>query len=127
MRMGFLFLGVFFTVSYASPVLSQVLVKGSTGFSDFADSIRESTPDIFGYRIVLAFDYNKNLIDSLKLQFQEKNPKTEAYIIYESPNFKLVAGDFRTEIEAQFFSKKIPYEFPLSLVQKMPINLPRID
>lgn len=87
----------------------------------------KAKPQVLGFRVVLAFDGNKEHIDSLKIKFQEKYPKTEAYVWYESPNYKLAVGDFRTEIEAQVLAKKLPLEFPLTLIQKMPVNLSRID
>lgn len=109
------------------PVSSQIIVKSDANFQVLTDSVKNSRIQVLGYRVILAFDSNKPFLDSIKLQFQEKYPKTDAYIFFESPNFKLVVGDFRTEIEALWFANKLPIEYPLSLVQKMPINLPRID
>jgi hypothetical protein len=106
---------------------AQIEVKGDTQFQVLADSAKRNKTAMMGFRVVLAFESNKALVDSLKLKFQGLHPKIEAYVIYEPPNFKLVVGDYRTEIEAQSLVKKLPLEFPLSLVQKMPINLPRID
>jgi hypothetical protein len=107
--------------------IAQIEVKGDSQFQWLADSAKRNKAPMMGFRVVLAFESNKALVDSLKLKFQELHPKIEAYVIYEPPNFRLVVGDYRTEIEAQSLVKKLPLEFPLSLVQKMPINLPRID
>lgn len=114
------FFGVHFTCA-------QIEVNGAAQFKVLADSAQRIKTPMMGYRVVLGFDSDKSLIDSLKLSFQEKNPRIEAYIIYEPPNFRFVVGDFRTEIEALGLVKKLPPEYPIMLVQKMPINLPRID
>jgi hypothetical protein len=120
-------IGFFSFVFTACDIHAQITVSGISGFEALADSTRRNRPQLMGYRVLLAFDFNKRLVDSLKIKFQEKNPRTDAYIFFEAPNFKLVVGDFRTEIEALSLAKKLPLEFPLTLVQKMPINLPRID
>ncbi|MFM7387950.1 MAG: hypothetical protein ACKO5L_07305 [Bacteroidota bacterium] len=127
MRYFLLPLGFFCSCCIHITIYAQVNVKNSANFTALTDSSMKAKPQILGFRIVLAFDGNKELIDSLKIKFQEKHPKTEAYVWYEAPNYKLAVGDFKTEIEAQVLAKKLPLEFPLTLVQKMPINLSRID
>lgn len=127
MRNFLLFLGVFCSHCIHIAIYAQVNVRNSVNFTALTDSSMKAKPQVLGFRVVLAFDGNKELIDSLKIKFQEKYPKTEAYVWYEAPNYKLAVGDFKTEIEAQVLAKKLPLEFPLTLIQKMPVNLSRID
>jgi len=42
--------------------------------------------------------------------------KNSAYIVYDSPFFKVRVGDFRTKAEAMFFKNKIEKTFPQSWV-----------
>jgi len=108
-------------------IKSQVTATSTKDLQRLVDSNRVVKTPAQGYRVILGFESAKTSIDSLKHLFQLDNPKIEAYVFFESPNFKLAVGDFRTEIEAQWFSKSLPPRYPLNLVQKMPINLPRID
>ena len=105
----------------------QVTITSNKNLQRLVDSNRLFKLPTPGFRVILGFESEKTSIDSLKQFFQLANPKVEAYVFFESPNFKLAVGDFRTEIEAKWFSKNLPPHYPLNLVQKMPINLPRID
>jgi hypothetical protein len=91
------------------------------------DSNRTYRNDHPGFRIQLAFDTDKLLIDSLRLVFVGLCPKQDAYIAFEAPYFNLMAGDFRTEIEAEVLRKELLGLFPLTIIQRARIKLPRID
>ena len=55
-----------------------------------------------------AFDEAENVKMKVRTYFSEIN----AYIIHQSPYFQVMAGDFRSRIEAEAFRKKMLAEFP---------------
>ena len=54
-------------------------------------------------------------------------PKIDTYVRFEAPNFNLMVGDFRTQAEAEALVDRIRGKYPLTIVHKEQINLPRID
>lgn len=91
------------------------------------DSNKHYRNELSGYRIQLAFDSDKKLIDSLRLKFITTYPKIEAYINFEAPYFNFMVGDFRSEIEASLFKQQCQGIYPLCVIQRSRIKLPRID
>ena len=91
------------------------------------DSNRHYRNELSGYRIQLAFDSDKKLIDSLRLKFITTYPKIEAYISIEAPYFNFMVGDYRSEIEAGLFKQQLLGAYPLTVIQRTRIKLPRID
>ena len=59
----------------------------------------------------------KNAI-KIKTKFQTLYPDVPAYEKYEQPNFTILVGDFRTELEAWGFREKISFDFPNAFVKK---------
>jgi len=80
-----------------------------------------------GFRIQIAFDADKDAVDDVRKKFVGLYPKTDTYLTFEAPNFNLRVGDFRTQIEAEKFREKLAGEFPISIIHKENINLPRIE
>jgi hypothetical protein len=80
-----------------------------------------------GYRVQLCFDSNKEFLDQTRAQFVGEFPKIDTYVRFEAPNFNLMVGDFRTQKEAQELIDLIRGRYPLSIIHKEQINLPRID
>lgn len=109
------------------PLTAQVHIVSKTNFRQAIDSNKVYKGQATGFRILLAYEPEKKTVDSLKLKFLSGFPKLGAYVSYEAPNFKLMVGDFRTEIEALWFSRRLPVEYPANIVQKCMIPPPRID
>jgi hypothetical protein len=107
--------------------LAQFIPHADPIIEETIDSNRTYRNDLTGYRIQLAFDSDKPLIDSLRLIFVGLFPKQDAYTTFEAPYFNLMAGDFRTEIEAEVLRKELLGLFPLTIIQRTRIKLPRID
>jgi hypothetical protein len=80
-----------------------------------------------GYRVQLCFDSDKSVIDQTRAQFVSEYPKIDTYVRFEAPNFNLMVGDFRTQNEAEELVERIRGRYPLTIVHKDQINLPRID
>jgi hypothetical protein len=86
-----------------------------------------TSPQIVGYRVQLAFDSNKKVIDEARLKFLNNYPKIDTYVIFNSPHFLLKVGDFRTKEEAEKVREAVMRDHPTSFVIKESINLPRVD
>jgi hypothetical protein len=85
-----------------------------------------TSPQISGYRVQLAFDSDKKLIEELRTKFTLSFPNEGCYIEFKAPNFFLKAGDYRTQLEAEKMKDAIVREFPSSFIIKEMINLPKI-
>jgi hypothetical protein len=83
--------------------------------------------ELYGFRIQLAFDSDKQQVDIVRMNFLNKFPELETYITFEAPNFNLKAGNFRTQIEAELIKEKMVLQFPLNNIIKEKINLPSIN
>lgn len=86
-----------------------------------------TSPQLTGYRIQLFFDDNKSKVDEARSKFLSLHPKVDTYINYNSPNYFLKVGDFRTQMEAEKVKATIDSQFPTAFIVKEKINLPRID
>lgn len=56
-----------------------------------------------GYRVQLASGNSRQTLMDVKAKFLQKYPEMGAYLEYQSPQFKLRVGDFRTRPEADAF------------------------
>ena len=84
-------------------------------------------PTIKGYRIQLFSESGANVktkATSVQSEFVKSYPSIPAYIVFESPNFKIKAGDYRTQIEAQKYLKQIKSTFPGAFIVTDDIALP---
>ncbi|MBR5821540.1 MAG: hypothetical protein IKY51_01670 [Alistipes sp.] len=68
-----------------------------------------------GFRIVIFSDngqYAGDIADSVLLGFKERYPRVNAYLVYESPYFKVSVGDCLSMEEAQILMAKIQGSYP---------------
>ncbi|RYE10767.1 MAG: SPOR domain-containing protein [Sphingobacteriaceae bacterium] len=80
-----------------------------------------------GYRVQFFISSNRNEIYAKQAAFNELYPDLRTYIIYQEPNYKLKAGDFRTRLEAQKLMRDIRPQFPTLFLVSERINLPKLD
>ena len=93
-------------------------------------SLNESNPTIEGYRVQIYFASGNNsrkMVNDVRTKFLIKYPSIGAYEVWQAPNFKVRAGDFRTKLEAYKFYKEIKADFPSSFIVKDNITIPKID
>ena len=83
---------------------------------------------ITGYRIRVFYDNgpqarakSESIEQSLKKQF----PGTGVYRSFESPNYKVSIGDFRSKDEAQAIYNALKGTYPTAFIIKESINYPR--
>lgn len=85
--------------------------------------INQSKKDgsIEGYRVQI---YNGSKAETLKKrsEFLAKFPKVAIYTLYEAPEYKAQAGDFRTRLEAEKFLKEVQTKLGSALIVKTKVN-----
>lgn len=118
---------IFLLFGFLLKVDGQVDIIESGHFESATKLSQGIKQEIMGYRILLASEYEKKTADSLRNNFIQAHQKTDSYIEFDAPKFVLSVGDFRTEIEAEWFSQQITGNYPLNVVIRRRINLPRID
>jgi hypothetical protein len=88
----------------------------------------QTKPIINGYRVQIYFDsgnQSKKKANDVKTQFLAKNPDIPCYLVYQSPNFKVRVGDFRSRYEAYKLYREIRNDFPSAYIVKDEINFPK--
>ena len=81
---------------------------------------------IKGYRVQVYFGAEKMKAKDVKSKFLSKYPDAKAYEIFETPYFKIRAGNFRTKLEAYQFQQKIKDAFPGAFIVEDMIELPEL-
>lgn len=85
------------------------------------------TGSSFGYRVQFFTSSNRNEIYEKQAAFNQMYPEMRTYIIYQEPNYKLKAGDFRARLEAQKLMRDLRPQFPTLFLISEKINLPKLD
>ncbi|MCA6361770.1 MAG: SPOR domain-containing protein [Bacteroidetes bacterium] len=80
-----------------------------------------------GWRVQIHYGADNDRAKSIKSKFLGKYAsEAHAYITYDAPNFKVRVGDFRTQLEAYRFLKKIKAEYPEAFIVECEIEKPPI-
>ena len=93
-------------------------------------NINQKQNGFMGYRVQIFFgsggDAKKKALE-IKSNVSTTYPDIEAHIIYETPNFKLRLGDFRTKNDAYKFKKQLSEEYPSAFIVEDIIDLPKLN
>jgi SPOR domain len=65
-----------------------------------------------GYRILVVNTNKRDEAIAAKTKLYTNFPELKAYLIYQSPYFKLKVGNFRTKEEAQQYQRNLGFYFP---------------
>src|SRR4051812_43468331 len=65
-----------------------------------------------GYRIKIHFGVDRDKAKATRTKFSTIFPDCQTYEEYQQPNFVVLAGDYKTKLEAFESWKKIKVEFP---------------
>ena len=65
-----------------------------------------------GYRLLVVNTNKRDEAIAAKTKVYTSFPELKAYLIYQSPYFKLKVGNFRTREEAQQYQRNLGYYFP---------------
>ncbi len=90
--------------------------------------INSSKKYIQGFRIHIFSESGANSRSAaleIKAKFIAKYPNTEAYIVFQEPNYKLRVGNFRNRMNARGFLKEIIIDYPNAYVIKDIIDFPQ--
>jgi hypothetical protein len=95
----------------SSSKITDLLGKPAPGSAD-----EDAFVKINGFRIQVFMSNDprtaKGEANQKRNQIDEHFPELATYVIYEAPNWKLLAGDFMTKEEAGIFKQKIQKTFP---------------
>lgn len=83
-------------------------------------------PIMDGYRIQLFFDQSRSAVDKARSTALQKDNETPTYIEYKAPNYLLLLGDYRSQLEAEKARATLISEFPEAIVIEDKIHLPKI-
>jgi hypothetical protein len=65
-----------------------------------------------GYRVLVINTNKRDEAMEAKTKIYSNFPELKAYLFYQSPFFKLKAGNFRTREEAEQYKRSLSYYFP---------------
>jgi hypothetical protein len=80
-----------------------------------------------GYRIQIIITDKRFDAKDAKEKFSNMFPNCPAYLIFDSPYFKVRVGDFKTKLEAQALLFKLTDDFPTLFLVDDKINPPPIS
>lgn len=80
-----------------------------------------------GYRIQVIITDKRADAKKAKETFTNMFPKCPAYLMFDSPHFKVRVGDFKNKIEAQALLFKLIEEYPTLFLVDDKINPPPIE
>jgi hypothetical protein len=76
---------------------------------------RESRRYVQGFRIQVVNSPDRAKVFAAKAKVYEQFPDWKSYLLYQSPNYKLRVGNFKTQEEAQDAMKQLSRIFPTGL------------
>jgi len=91
--------------------------------------INKSKGTIKGFRIQLFYGSgpeSRTLARKVQSDFIKLYPDFSSYLIFQSPNFKIRVGDFRTKLEAEKFLLTLKESFENAFIVKDEIVLPEL-
>lgn len=100
------------------PGINELLGTPPANFSqvsDFLPADESLITRVVGYRVQIYMDNSpkaKNEAARIESLFNDTFPDVKAYVIYSAPNWKVLAGDFRTKKEAVIFQQTIQSSLP---------------
>ncbi|MFI5149929.1 MAG: hypothetical protein ACHQRM_09370 [Bacteroidia bacterium] len=77
-----------------------------------------------GYRVKIHFGAEKAKANEIKAKFCQKFPEVPAFMDYDTPNFSITVGNYRTRLDAYRVFKLIQPDFPNAFIVEMKIEYP---
>jgi hypothetical protein len=107
-----------------------VTVNQSTAMKSAFDSYvsANASKKVSGYRIRVYYENSQNArnrSESIARTISGTYPGIGVYRTFESPNFKVCVGDFRTKDEALKLYHALKSSYPTAIILKETINYPR--
>ena len=116
--------------SVLSVLGSGVSVNQSSAMKSAFDSYvsANASKRVSGYRIRVYYENNQNArnrSEAIARSISGTYPGIGVYRTFESPNFKVCVGDFRTKDEALKLYHALKSSYPTAIILKETINYPR--
>ena len=116
--------------SILSVLGSGVTVNQSRTMRSALDSYvsNNAAKKLTGYRIRVYFDNGQNVrnrSEAIARSISGTYPGIGVYRTFESPNFKVTVGDFRTKDEALKVYHSLKASYPTAIILRETINYPR--
>jgi hypothetical protein len=80
-----------------------------------------------GFRVQFFMGSNRSDAYNAQSRFNDLYPGIKTYIMYNDPNFKVKAGDFKTRLEATRLMEQLRNQFTALIIISEKINLPKTD
>lgn len=88
----------------------DMLIKKQAQINE--ETARESRRTMKGFRLMVINTNKREEAIAAKTKIYTYFPELKAYLLYQSPYFKLKAGNFKTREEAEDYQKKLNAFFP---------------
>ena len=82
---------------------------------------------VMGFRLQIFTGTNRKDAYNAQTKFQQDFPDIRTYVIYNDPNFKVRAGDFRTHLDAEKLQDAVKRSFDGTFIIPEKINPPKPD
>ena len=132
---GCFFIALFFAVPAVAQTRGRVEVVKDARIDTFAARRTDLNKTggvadgvtVNGFRVQIFTGENRKDAYSAQGKFLEEFPDIRTYIIYNEPNFKVRAGDFRTRMEAEKLQEELKKWFTGTFIISEKINPPKLD
>jgi hypothetical protein len=122
--LGFIFWGI-----HQTHAQQNVKIIGDAYLDSLIErniELNQAANGIQGYRIQIFFGSDRRAANEARTKFLQLYPETEAYLVYQQPNFKVRVGDFRNQLEAQAIFRGLLAQFETVFIVPDKINLPKL-
>jgi hypothetical protein len=102
------------TITVVKDPRLDMLLRKQTELNKEVDKINNKTGP--GYRIMVVNTNDRTKALEVKSRMMSDFPDEKSYLIYQSPYFKILIGNFRTRQEAEPFQKKILEIYPTGVI-----------
>lgn len=116
---------IFFTILmtsicafYGNSQQGSVTINQDDAITKLLEVKKEMNKESDDYYKIQIYSGNRNSAEAAKRNFTSAFNDWPSKIVYETPNFKIWAGNFRTRLEADRALKKIKREFPGAFIFK---------
>jgi hypothetical protein len=79
------------------------------------ETTRDARRNVAGFRLQVLNTSDRNAVQTAKARVYQLFPELKAYLIYQSPYFRLRVGNFKDRDEANGYRKQLAAEFPAGI------------
>src|SRR5687768_7860623 len=79
------------------------------------ETTRNSRRTMSGFRIQIVNSTDRNIAIDAKTKVYQLYPELKAYLLFQSPYYRIKVGNFKTRSEAQTYMKSLQKNFPGSI------------